>query len=296
MISQFLNSFGLFLNLLFCFISLGMNIVSLRQAASDKQHMIFIFCINTCAFLTIHFLISWYFTPFFSQSFLTVLRICLHMLMALYIFIFPVLFHRLNDIRNHRWIEMLSIGLCILVIGINFFKENAAAYLLLSASILYFIIRGILLKIQKKDPGFKSINQTIVFVILTASIPLLTADIFKDNRVPLTFPLGYTNMLFFPFILSAVAFILAWPDKIFNLQTETLLSNQNTPESLVQSYGKTLSIREREIMLYLFQGKRNKEIAAVLNISESTVKKHVQSIFKKTRFNSRRDLLNHSYT
>jgi two-component system nitrate/nitrite response regulator NarL len=47
------------------------------------------------------------------------------------------------------------------------------------------------------------------------------------------------------------------------------------------------SPRERDIMASLAQGESNKEIARKLDLSESTVKIHVQNIFKKLNMSSR---------
>jgi len=48
-----------------------------------------------------------------------------------------------------------------------------------------------------------------------------------------------------------------------------------------------LSEREREILALIARGTSNKEIATTLNIGESTVKTHIQSIFRKLNVNDR---------
>jgi two-component system nitrate/nitrite response regulator NarL len=48
-----------------------------------------------------------------------------------------------------------------------------------------------------------------------------------------------------------------------------------------------LSPREREIIVMLARGSSNKEIARALDLSESTVKIHVQGILRKLNFASR---------
>jgi DNA-binding NarL/FixJ family response regulator len=42
-----------------------------------------------------------------------------------------------------------------------------------------------------------------------------------------------------------------------------------------------LTGRELEVLRWLAQGKRNREIAAIMNISPRTIQKHVQSILVK---------------
>ncbi len=54
--------------------------------------------------------------------------------------------------------------------------------------------------------------------------------------------------------------------------------NFSSPQPLVKL---GLTPRAAETLLWLAQGKTNPDIATILGISESTVKKHVQEIFKK---------------
>lgn len=51
-----------------------------------------------------------------------------------------------------------------------------------------------------------------------------------------------------------------------------------------------LSQRERAVVVLVARGLRNREIAAQLNISENTVKRHLQSIFSKTGAHDRVEL------
>jgi DNA-binding CsgD family transcriptional regulator len=54
---------------------------------------------------------------------------------------------------------------------------------------------------------------------------------------------------------------------------------------------KVLSIREREILKLIIEGKSNKEIADQLFISIETVKKHINTLFKKIGARKRVDLI-----
>ena len=54
----------------------------------------------------------------------------------------------------------------------------------------------------------------------------------------------------------------------------------------------TLTPREIQVLQLVSQGKRNKEIAAILGLSEDTVPVHVKNIFAKLRVNERTAAVN----
>jgi DNA-binding CsgD family transcriptional regulator len=58
----------------------------------------------------------------------------------------------------------------------------------------------------------------------------------------------------------------------------------SSPEPL-QSLG--ISPREAEVLLWVAQGKSNGEIAAIIETTENTVKKHMQRVFEKLGVDSR---------
>jgi two-component system, NarL family, nitrate/nitrite response regulator NarL len=53
---------------------------------------------------------------------------------------------------------------------------------------------------------------------------------------------------------------------------------------------KPLTIRQRQIALYVSEGASNKEIASVLNITQATVKAHIHVIFRKLGLSDRLEL------
>jgi DNA-binding NarL/FixJ family response regulator len=67
--------------------------------------------------------------------------------------------------------------------------------------------------------------------------------------------------------------------------------------STMKQQGKsvTLAKREKEIVVHLCQGYRNKEIAQKLNISEQTVKSHCNRIYKKLGVTDRLQLALYSF-
>lgn len=75
------------------------------------------------------------------------------------------------------------------------------------------------------------------------------------------------------------------PNELLGVITKILASPLNEIQAL--NYLESLTPRELEILEWLVKGDSNKEIARGLDISESTVKVHVQNILKKFNVSSR---------
>ena len=65
------------------------------------------------------------------------------------------------------------------------------------------------------------------------------------------------------------------------------MANEQRPEATTLA---RLSDRERQIAMLVARGLKNRDIAGELNISENTVKRHLQSIFNKTGTRDRLEL------
>jgi DNA-binding NarL/FixJ family response regulator len=79
---------------------------------------------------------------------------------------------------------------------------------------------------------------------------------------------------------------LAFSDEIARTVLDAMVSNQpSAPSSMTR-----LSERERQISYMVARGMKNRDIAGELNISENTVKRHLQSIFSKTGSRDRLEL------
>lgn len=95
-----------------------------------------------------------------------------------------------------------------------------------------------------------------------------------------------TDLPLFKKALNAINAGQVWLD---NSRIRALL---NHAESHVNTQpDENLSKREREIILLISQGRKNREIADSLCISEQTVKSHISRIFRKTNVNTRSQLV-----
>lgn len=79
---------------------------------------------------------------------------------------------------------------------------------------------------------------------------------------------------------------LAFSNEIAHQVLTSMMTESRREASSIER----LSERERQIAVLVSQGLKNKEIAAQLNISENTVKRHLQSIFNKTGARDRLEL------
>ena len=67
-----------------------------------------------------------------------------------------------------------------------------------------------------------------------------------------------------------------------------LLSQKENPEN---SLHDLLSVREKEVILLIVAGKSNQEIASTLFVSLSTVKTHINNIYKILEVKNRREAI-----
>lgn len=94
-------------------------------------------------------------------------------------------------------------------------------------------------------------------------------------------------LLLYAFLSAAVIFYFYKKDPL------KISGSQIAPEEAVKVIVRrySLSDREAEVLDLLNMGQSNMQIAAELSISENTVKRHVNNIFKKTDTQSRHELI-----
>lgn len=68
------------------------------------------------------------------------------------------------------------------------------------------------------------------------------------------------------------------------------LGNQKEQIAFQSKYEHELSEREKEVLNYVIQGKKNQEIASSLFVELSTIKSHLNRIYKKTGVQNRKEL------
>ena len=94
-------------------------------------------------------------------------------------------------------------------------------------------------------------------------------------------------LMLYAFLSTAVIFYFYKKDPL------KISGEQVAPEEAVKAIVKRYSLTEREaeVLELLNMGQSNMQIAAELSISENTVKRHVNNIFKKTDTQSRHEII-----
>jgi two-component system nitrate/nitrite response regulator NarL len=84
-----------------------------------------------------------------------------------------------------------------------------------------------------------------------------------------------------------------WLDRALTASVLAEISNHREPKSLDPEHARieSLSVREREVAALACQGLQNRDIAAKLFISETTVRHHFTSIFSKLGVSNRFELV-----
>ena len=114
----------------------------------------------------------------------------------------------------------------------------------------------------------------LLCVISTASI--------VDSRTRHDF-IGYDKEIYVAFwlVFNIVNFIFVWRSCVVDERND--IQRVGSPEErlsgIMDSFN--LSKREKEIAELIFQGKNNKEIAAILYLSPNTIKVHASNLYRK---------------
>jgi DNA-binding CsgD family transcriptional regulator len=135
---------------------------------------------------------------------------------------------------------------------------------------------------DRYDEVFRSRSAKIVSQVMVGQslgLPLIEILFWSEDLARN----GYTFSLPVLYLLNN-AMLWIWREEMMprTLRTESAIDKESR-----------LSPKEREIVRALADGLSNKQIAARLGITPSTVKNHIYSIFKKCNVNSRIALLNH---
>jgi DNA-binding CsgD family transcriptional regulator len=135
------------------------------------------------------------------------------------------------------------------------------------------------LQFEKQDIFFKLL--TVSFLLLAIAILSEIIHFFITKKVSSFSPILYLLNPFFFFLILKNQSLYYQKQEIENPEKIKIIFDQFN-----------LSGKEQEIAMQILQGKSNKEISFDMSISNSTVKSHIYSIYKKVHVQSRVQFVN----
>ena len=122
-------------------------------------------------------------------------------------------------------------------------------------------------------------NKILAVLILLVSIGVLVFDIFHYS---LTYGLVEINSLNSLFLVPFID-LVCW--------LGVLLGKTKQTDEFDLAYHRKVTEREKEVISLILLGKKNKEISDELYVDISTIKSHINHIYRKTGVKSRKELL-----
>ncbi|MEJ2662456.1 MAG: helix-turn-helix transcriptional regulator [Spirochaetia bacterium] len=195
-------------------------------------------------------------------------------------------------LRSYRFIERMllggyffSIGLVVLtvVLPLIWFITLAVLFCVflfssfLALNKLVFLLEK--LQFEQRDVAFRLLVLNLLLIIISV-LGEITYYFLYEHVSDFSLALYVLIPLFFFSILK---------NQSIYYQQQTI-ENPDKIRLIFEQFG--LSAKEQEIALEVLQGKSNKEIAYDMELSGSTVKSHIYSIYKKVNVQSRVQFVN----
>ena len=144
---------------------------------------------------------------------------------------------------------------------------------------------------MKKLESFLSKNQSKILIaaILLSSFAISIRS--SDEGVILVFK-NYPVIIFLMVVVSSILIVLYIQidkKRIANL-SDQIKNKAGSDGDNIDSLILDLTLRQKEVYDLIIAGKSNKEITSELYIEQSTLKTHINQIYKKLNISSRREL------
>lgn len=231
---------------------------------------------------------------YFFQSYIYIHHIVDVFIFAFLIFSIPFF---ASYIANFKWrkiqnIISLAVLSFLVIFCLIFYKEKKDFFLLeilLLISVAYSIAIGL---ISYKKINDKEQKRLLRNVCIVAAV-FFPGNIYNEFPI-FDFNLAVSPLLYCSFCVVFILFIVRiyFRDYYMSEQEIESLKKDNTIQKKENVFNKyNLSDRERDVIIFVLKGFSNKKIADTLFISLSTVKTHVHNVFKKTKTETRYELI-----
>ena len=215
---------------------------------------------------------------------------------------FPLYFYKAFDLKAIRWHAILGVPLFLMLPYFVFFviayaingnlnidiRFGMIVPLIYAVVLLYVIFRAIRKKYEAGRDKNGYLEEIALYLAVVPWVSLTFFGVVEESQL---IEVLFTNTGIF------VITILFIRKSIRNARLEYQLLQQVTPDGIRTEafrenclhYGLTKT--EIQIVELLYQGLANKDIADKMFISQETVKKHIQNMFRKTGVKNRTALI-----
>ncbi|WP_028328797.1 helix-turn-helix domain-containing protein [Brachyspira alvinipulli] len=219
--------------------------------------------------------------------------------MSLMLYFIPAFLYRFLNLKWNFRENIIYILLSVIhfILGILGILIKFDIYILSSvifyASITYLFIIGFINYKNIKDKTIKLIVKMLgIITIIIYPILIYQLILYRREAADIG-SMDITLILFYIWWNLVMLGYLSWYFinivKNKNIFTETVINNDER-EKIEDNI--VLTRREKEILSYLLDGKTNKEVSLILDISLNTVNNHVANIYEKSGVKNRVELVN----
>ena len=316
---NYILGYGLLLAYLFGFI-IGFSAILfsiiyyvIERVAWLKYYIVFLFTFAFLLFIRAIKLLSFLTVPSFMSGniFNTLYFFSFSVAMSLMLYFIPAFLYRFLNLKwtfkeNIIYIIVSVTHFVLSILGIlTRFDIYIISSIIFYVSIIVIFIIGILnyKKIEDKTIKFivkiLGIITIIIYPVLIYQLIVYRREAADIGSMDITLVLFYIwwNLVMLGYLLWYFINIVK-NKNIFNnsnTQSENNAINKSD-ENIINDdkvdYTANLTRREKEILSYLLEGKTNKEVSLILDISLNTVNNHVANIYEKSGVKNRVELVN----
>ena len=233
--------------------------------------------------------------------------------MSLMLYFIPAFLYRFLNMKwtfkeNIIYIILSVSHFIISILGIvTMFNIYIISNIIFYASIIVLFIIGVVNYKKLEDKTMKFIVKIlglitiIIYPILIYQFISYRKESYNIGSMDITFVLFYIwwNLVMLGYFSWYFINIVKNKNKILNSDiqlTNSSVENEvsNNTKDMNSKTEETINLtrREKEILSYLLDGKTNKEVSLILDISLNTVNNHVANIYEKSGVKNRVELVN----
>ena len=276
-----------------------------------KYYIVFLFAFGFLLLIRAIKLLSFLTIPSFMTSniFSILYFFSLSVAISLMLYFIPAFLYRFLNIKwtfkqNIIYLLLSIIYFILSILGILIeFDIYVISWIIFYISIIFIFVIGFINYKNIKDKTMKLIVKIlglitiIIYPILIYQLIIYKMEAADIGSMDVSLVLFYIwwNLVMLGYLFWYFISIVNNKLKVSNTSVNESVSINNHIDSKKESNEEeniNLTRREKEILSYLLDGKTNKEVSLILDISLNTVNNHVANIYEKSGVKNRVELVN----